>query len=102
MKYDSSNVNYPDEKGYFPIHNIAMRTIVKDDKLQELLDLGADVESRTELGRTALHCACSFGNRHLVELLISNGANVNATDNEGYTPIFLAVQSSNASSFSNQ
>lgn len=41
-------------------------------------------------GATALHIASREGNYEIVELLITNGAEVNVSDNEGWTPLMRA------------
>jgi hypothetical protein len=41
-------------------------------------------------GGTPLHWAARKGQKEIVELLISNGANVNAQDEDGGTPLFYA------------
>jgi ankyrin repeat protein len=43
-------------------------------------------------GRTALHVACAYYScKDICELLIANGANVNAVDENGATPLMLAA-----------
>jgi cytohesin len=46
-------------------------------------------------GRRPLHIAVAHGNKQIAELLIANGANVNAkTEEERYTPLHIAVDGS--------
>lgn len=49
------------------------------------------LESADEDGLTPLHLAVIQGNTALVNLLISNKANVNAVDNEGHSVIHWAA-----------
>lgn len=63
------------------------------DKVQELLDLGADVDVRNYKGKTALHYAAKAGFSKVINLLIEKGATVDATDNNGETPLFDAIRS---------
>ena len=48
------------------------------------------VDKKTTWGDTALHRAASGGNVGIVELLLSNGADITATDRAGNTPLHLA------------
>ncbi len=43
--------------------------------------------------RTALHWASVGGHCQVIELLLSHGANINAVDSDGNTPLSLASQS---------
>jgi len=43
---------------------------------------------------TALHFACHTGQKDIVELLIDNGASLDAQSNNGGTPIMRAIESS--------
>jgi ankyrin repeat protein len=56
-----------------------------------LLENKADVNSKNYRKFTALHIACSNGNKPFVELLLAHGADVNAFDDSHYTPVVYAV-----------
>ncbi len=57
-----------------------------------ILSSGIDVNVGDSKGRTALHDACWFGRPKLAELLLENGANVDAIDVLGTTPLHSAVR----------
>jgi Ankyrin repeats (many copies) len=57
-----------------------------------LLDHGAPVDARDELGRTALMLAATQGRLDMVRLLLERGADPNAADNAGRTPLQQAKQ----------
>nr|KAG5688416.1 hypothetical protein BaRGS_001198 [Batillaria attramentaria] len=65
------------------------------EAMKLLLEHGADVNMPGPDGQTALHLLCATENRRpeqaeLGDLLISNGACVDAADNMGTTPVLLA------------
>uniref|UniRef100_A0A3Q2PWR2 Myotrophin n=1 Tax=Fundulus heteroclitus TaxID=8078 RepID=A0A3Q2PWR2_FUNHE len=49
-----------------------------------------DVDRTLDTGRKPLHYAADFGQGDVVAYLISKGANVNATDKHGITPLISA------------
>ena len=61
-------------------------------RVRALLAAGADVDTPSRYGATALFFACDKGNLELVELLLENGAEVNVTDTfYGSTPTGWAL-----------
>ena len=63
------------------------------EEVQRLLNLGANVDVRNYKGKTALHCAAKAGFVRVIEILLKNRADVNATDKNGETPLFDAIRS---------
>jgi uncharacterized protein len=51
----------------------------------------ASLNQTNSIGDTPLHTACSWGELKPVEVLLRNGAGVNAKGDRGCTPIFNAV-----------
>ena len=60
-------------------------------RVRSLVEQGADVDAKDELGWTPLHWAASLGRTETVEFLAAKGANVNARDNRGNTPLHDAA-----------
>ncbi len=53
---------------------------------------GPDLVNQKNIGgATPLLLACREGNLEIVKILIDNGANINVTDNEGWTPLMRAA-----------
>jgi ankyrin repeat protein len=62
-------------------------------KLEALLNAGAAVDAVNQDGKSVLNLACESGaSVELVAVLIRKGANVNAADIEGVTPLMWAAQ----------
>ena len=61
------------------------------------IELGVDVNTANADGNTALHAAASRGYDGVIELLVENGATVAVTNNEGQTPLALAMDSGRGS-----
>ena len=58
------------------------------------VDLGVDVNTANADGDTALHTAAARGYDTVIEFLVENGATLNVTNNEGLTPLALAMAGS--------
>jgi hypothetical protein len=56
-----------------------------------LIAESADVNAKSDDGRTPLHFAATSGHKEIVDLLISKGANVNEEDVYGNTPLHYAA-----------
>jgi ankyrin repeat protein len=54
------------------------------------IDLGADVRMANQAGDTALHGAASIGCDEAVRLLVAKGAEINAKNKRGFTPLAIA------------
>jgi len=82
-----ANVNYPEDWG--PSHEAVLSNI---EMVKLLLAKGADINAGY---MPALHAAIFKGSERtvedIVEFLIQRGANVNAKDTWGYTPLFWAL-----------
>lgn len=61
-------------------------------KLQSLCGRYADINMRTQEGRTALHLAASNGHAPTVRFLLQKGANVDLADNNRCTALRLAAE----------
>ena len=68
------------------------------DRVAAFLDQGADINGKNERGQTALHVAVKGQHvavkgqqKKITELLITKGADVNARDKWGYTPLYYAT-----------
>ncbi len=66
------------------------------ERVRARVDAGADVNGKDpDSGRTLLHDAVSAQAPDLVEALAAKGADVNAADGAGFTPLILAVRANN-------
>lgn len=73
------------------LHILAYFGIV--GKAKRLIEQGANVNDRdNQLGITPLHCAVHRCHEEMVELLLENKINLNATCNEGNTALHVAAQ----------
>ncbi|TNM91619.1 myotrophin [Takifugu rubripes] len=60
------------------------------DEVKSKLVTAEDVNRTLDTGRKPLHIVADFGQKEVMEFLISTGANVNATDKHGLTPLICA------------
>lgn len=74
--------NYERKPILFEVKSIAMAKL--------LLDAGADINSQTKLGNTALIHASMVGNIELVKFLIDRGADVNIKNSNKRTALYYA------------
>jgi ankyrin repeat protein len=58
--------------------------------VKTLTKLGVDVNAADTSGNTALHGAVNNGYNAIIQYLFEQGANLNATDKEGWTPLNVA------------
>ena len=88
------NVNLKNKDGITALmaackYNSANHNTIVETLLKRFADPNVcDFKQRS----TPLHLVVGHGNRHLVNCLLHNGANVNAVDKDGVTPIFLAAE----------
>jgi ankyrin repeat protein len=76
--------------GVMPVHSAAS---VRDiETMRLLLDRGADVNARQQLGFTPLHAAAGNGDTAMADLLLSRGADPRARSDDGKTPADVAEQ----------
>ena len=73
----------------FPLHEAVMDGEM--EQVKQLLSL-YDVNTRDPLGRTPLHFAAWKGHVAITKLLINRGASVEATTNQGTTPLSMATK----------
>lgn len=82
-----ADITAVDREGKTALHY----AVEKIDVLQFLLDQGLDIESIDNRGQSVLHHAVFHRNFETCEFLLKNRANVNKTDMENVTPLFVAV-----------
>ena len=58
--------------------------------VQAAVELGSDVNAKNEGGRSALHGAANNGVGPVIRFLVARGADINALDGDGWTPLWTA------------
>ncbi|KAG8526588.1 uncharacterized protein KY384_008789 [Bacidia gigantensis] len=106
-----AGVHLADNEGWAPLHEAIWRSPMR--AVQLLLDHGAEIDPLTisqqrnihfndrlqnlQGNNTPLHLATVLDNLDVVKLLLSRGANLEATDRDGLTVLHLAVLGSSTS-----
>jgi len=70
---------------------LSAATLRRPDLVKQLLNAGADVERALPYGWTALHFAAGCGDSETVAMLLAAGANPDAVNDEGDTPLAVAL-----------
>ncbi|XP_038137296.1 myotrophin [Cyprinodon tularosa] len=60
------------------------------DEVKAKLVTAEDVNRTLESGGKPIHVAADFGQSELIDYLLSKGADINALDKHGFTPLLLA------------
>jgi hypothetical protein len=87
-----ADLSAADTRGNTPLHS---RAHSRKGRIRVLLELGADVNSASASIGTPLHAAAASHNVGNALLLLDRGAQVNATNREGLTPLELALRGCN-------
>lgn len=58
--------------------------------VKQSLEIGADIDAKTDYGNTLAHIAVSYGKKQILELLLSKGANPYVTNTCGLNPLDIA------------
>lgn len=74
-------VHVQDSDGYTPLHRAAYSNHV--DVISYLLSIGANVNTKTQLGWTALHSACNWNNYMAAARLLAADADPGALSDGG-------------------
>jgi ankyrin repeat protein len=83
-----ANVNSRTAQGWTPLHHYVYSA--RETMVATLLNHGADANSQW-LGQTPLHFAADEPNTSVIRLLVSAGAVVDATDDDGWSPLAIAI-----------
>jgi hypothetical protein len=73
-----------------PLHDAAVKGDVAE--VCRLLETGTDIESKADVGETALYDASCFGRTEVVKLLLDKGASLEAKSKGGWTPLMTAAE----------
>ncbi|XP_046578008.1 serine/threonine-protein phosphatase 6 regulatory ankyrin repeat subunit B-like isoform X2 [Haliotis rubra] len=81
----------PNDGGSTALMEAILSGIDKRDKVEALINAGADIHLTNKNGNSALHLAAHGNSVEIVEKLIGLGADVNQQNGKGNTPLHLAL-----------
>ena len=87
---DQEVINQKDPYGFSPLHFAVSNN--SPQKVELLLNLGANVNAKSHYGFTPIfHAVSQTGDLKIVNLLLEAGANVNVKNKDGITPLHYAA-----------
>ncbi len=86
----SVSINKPDGSGWTALLTAASRNHRKIAQI--LVEAGADLNYKENVGRQPIHYAARQGHTAMLEILVKAGASVNCADDEGWRPIHFATR----------
>ncbi len=84
------SVNEDTGRGLPPLFDVGIDRVENRYILEYLIEHGAKVNQKSDVGTTPLMMASSSGSAEAVRIMIANGAVVRDTDDEGKTPLHYA------------
>lgn len=85
---NNADPNIPNDEGFLPIHRAALSNQLE---LLEIFLSKMNIDAQDNTGNTPLNYAVSQLNIESSKWLLEKGANVNLANNDGFTPLAMAV-----------
>ena len=90
------DVNQSNDRSYTSLHLAVSRKHYQmfqkhSAVMQVLIDAGADVEAKDDMGCSPLHFACEAGKLEIVQMLVEAGADVCVVDGNGIPGLLIAA-----------
>ena len=92
-KIQVKNKNYRDNQNNSNLHIAVDKNSIKMVRYF-LNKRNINLNTRNDQGQTALHLACSMGNKDMINLLLIKGADTEILDEEGKKPFDLFAERS--------